>query len=94
MALKSAWELAQERTGGKATGKLTAAQKEKLAELERVYKAKIAECELDLNPKIAAARATGNFEDAQKSEETLRAEIAKLRRKLEEEKEKVRLATK
>jgi len=92
MALKSAWELAQERTGGKTAVKLTTAQKEKLAELDRVYTAKIAECELDLNPKIAAARATGKFEDVQKLEETMRAEIAKLRGKLEAEKEKVRQA--
>ena len=56
MALKSAWELALERTGGKSAGKLTAKQKEKLAELDRVYTAKIAECELDLKPKIAGAR--------------------------------------
>jgi len=35
MALKSAWELALERTGGKSAGKLvTAAQKAKLAEVE------------------------------------------------------------
>jgi hypothetical protein len=92
MALKSAWELAQERTGGKTTVKLTNAQKERLAERDRVYTAKIAECELDLNPKIAAARATGKFEDAQKLEETMRAEIAKLRGKLEAEKEKIRQA--
>lgn len=92
MALKSAWELAQERTGGKTTGKLTAAQKATLAELDRVYTAKIAECELELNPKIAAAKAAGKFEDAQKLEETMRAAIAKQRGKLEAEKEKVRQA--
>ena len=89
MALKSAWELALERTGGKTAGKLTGVQKEKLAELDRVYTAKIAEVELDLKPKIAAA---GNPDDRQKLEETLRAEIAKLRRKLEDEKDKVRQA--
>jgi len=90
MALKSAWELAQERTGGKTTGKLTDAQKAKLAELDRIYTAKIAECELDLKPKIAVA---GTPEDRQKLEETLRAEIAKLRAKLEVEKEKIRNAS-
>lgn len=89
MALKSAWELAQERTGGKATGKLTDAQKAKLAEVERVYTAKIAERELDLKPKIAVA---GTPKDRQKLEETLRNEIAKLRAKLEEAKENVRQA--
>ena len=64
----------------------------KLAELDKVYTAKIAECELDLNPKIAAAHAAGKIEDAQKLEETLRAAIAKLRAKLEAEKEAVRQA--
>jgi hypothetical protein len=87
MALKSAWELALERTGGKTAGKLTDAQKAKLAELDRIYTAKIAERELELKPKIAAA---GTPEDRQRLEETLRAEIAKLRRKLEEQKDKVR----
>jgi DNA-binding transcriptional regulator PaaX len=87
MALKSAWELALERTGGKTTSKLTDAQKAKLAELDRIYTAKIAERELDLKPKIVAA---GTPEDREKLEETLRAEIAKLRGKLEDEKDKIR----
>ena len=90
MALKAAWELALERTGGKPTGKLTAEQKAKLAELERVYTAKIAQVELDLQPKIAAANSAGKHEDAQKLEETLRAEVQKLRGKLEAEKNTVR----
>jgi len=93
MALKSSWELALERTGGKSAAKLTAAQKEKLAELERVYKAKIAEVELDLTPKIAAARAAGKAEDVVKLEENLRVGVARLRDKLEAEKEKVRQAS-
>ncbi|MCG3150243.1 MAG: hypothetical protein PCFJNLEI_03724 [Verrucomicrobiae bacterium] len=86
MALKSSWELALERTGGKTAGKLTDAQKTKLAELEKLYTAKIAQEELTLKPRIATAKP----EDAAKLEETLRNEIAKLRRKLEEEKDKVR----
>jgi len=90
MTLKSSWELAFERTGGKSTTKLTTEQKAKLADLDRVYTAKIAECELELKPKIAAASAAGKIEDAEKLEETLRAEIAKLRAKLETEKEQVR----
>lgn len=90
MALKSAWELALERTGGKSTTKLTGEQKAKLAELDRVYTAKIAERELELKPKIATANSAGKIEDAQKLEETLRAEIAKLRSKHEAEKEAVR----
>jgi hypothetical protein len=90
MALKSSWELALERSGGKPVAKLTAEQKAKLAELDRIYTAKIAERELELKPKIATANSAGKTEDAQKFEETLRSEIAKFRAKLEEEKEKVR----
>jgi hypothetical protein len=90
MALKSSWELALERTGGKSTTKLTNEQKAKLAEIDRVYTAKIAERELELKPKIAAAQSAGKVEDAQKFDEILHSEIAKLRAKLEDEKEKVR----
>jgi hypothetical protein len=92
MAIKSAYELAMERMGGQPGKKLTAQQKAKLAELDKVYTAKIAECELELNPKIVGARSAGKPEDAEKLEETLRAQIAKLRAKLEAEKEKVRQA--
>lgn len=90
MALKSSWELALERTGGKSSTKLTNDQKAKLAEIDRVYTAKIAERELELKPKIAAAHAAGKPEDAQKLDEILRNEVAKFRAKLEAEKEKVR----
>jgi hypothetical protein len=90
MALKSSWELALERSGGKSAAKLTDKQKAKLAELDKVYTAKIAERELELKPKIAAANAADKPEDAQKIDEILRNEIAKLRSKLEDEKEKVR----
>ena len=92
MALKSSWELALERTGGKSTAKLTNEQKAKLAELDKVYTAKIAERELELKPKIATAHAAGKTDDAQKLDEILRNEVAKLRGKLEDEKEKVRAA--
>ena len=90
MAIKSAYDLAMERLGKSASPKLTAQQKAKLAELDRVYTAKIAEVELDLNPKIAAARAKGNLDGAQKLDETLRAQVQKLRNKLEVEKETIR----
>jgi hypothetical protein len=90
MALKSSWELALERTGGKSTAKLTTEQKAKLAEIDRVYTAKIAERELELKPKIAAANAAGKADDAQKLDEIFRNEVAKLRAKLEDEKERVR----
>jgi hypothetical protein len=90
MALKAAWELALERTGGKTAGKLTPAQKAKLAELDKVYTAKIAGEELALQPSIAAASAAGDTETAQKLDEQLRTVVGRLRRKLEEEKDAVR----
>ena len=90
MAIKSAYELAMERMGGSPGKKLTQQQKAKLAELDRVYSAKIAEEELSLNPRIAAARAAGDLEGAQKLEETLRTQVQKLRRKLDAEKEAAR----
>jgi hypothetical protein len=90
MAIKSAYELALERMGGQPGKKLTPQQKAKLAELDRVYSAKIAEEELSLNPKIAAARAAGDVEGAQKLEEILRSQVQKLRRKLDAEKEVAR----
>ncbi len=90
MALKSAWELAQARTGGSTVGKLTPAQKAKLSELEKIYTAKIAEVELDLQPKIVAANAKNDAETAGKLSEDMRHAIAKLRAKLETEKEAVR----
>jgi len=92
MALKAAWELALERTGGNTTGKLTPEQKAKLAELDKLYTAKIAGEEIALQPKIAAARGAGNAEEAQKLEEQLRTVLGRLRRKLDEEKEAVRNA--
>ena len=92
MAIKSAYDLAMERMGGRSAQKLTAEQKAKLAELDKVYTAKIAEHELALNPQIAGARAKGDAEAVTKLEETLRNEIAKLRRQLEEKKEVVRQA--
>jgi molybdopterin converting factor small subunit len=90
MAIKSAYELAMERLGKSSTPKLTDKQKARLAELDSLYTAKIAEVELELTPKIAAARAAEKFEDAEKLEKTLRAEVQKLRGKLEAEKEAVR----
>jgi hypothetical protein len=90
MAIKSAYELALERTGGDSGPKLTDKQKSKLAELEQLYKAKIAEQELALKPKIDAARVSANAEEADKLETQLRHEIAKLKDKLETEKDKIR----
>jgi hypothetical protein len=87
--MKSSYELAMERLNKTAPAvKLTDAQKKQLAELDSKYAAKIAEREIALNGEIA--RATDDFE----KEESLRAQLANERRKLqaelEEKKERVR----
>ena len=93
MAIKSAYELAMERLGKQSPARvLTDAQKAKLAEIEKKYTAKIAEEEITLKPKVAAARAKGDEEGAQKIEEQLRTQIDKLRRKMEADKDAVRNA--
>ena len=87
MALKSSWELALERAGS-AGPKLTAEQKARLAELDKIYTAKIAELEITEKPKIAAA--AGDAEKAEKLSDHFRRAVQKLRDELERKKEEVR----
>lgn len=51
--MKSALELAMERFGGPSEQTLTDEQKERLAEIDRVFDAKIAEAKIRTNPKLA-----------------------------------------
>jgi hypothetical protein len=92
MALKSSYELAMQRLG-KSAGperKVTDDQKKRIAELDSVYKAKIAELEIGMEGKIAAARAAGDAEQFGKLQQQLIAERQKLRNDCETKKEKVR----
>ncbi len=52
--MKSALQLAMERFGGPTDNVLTMAQKERLAEVDRVFDAKIAEAKIRTEPKLAA----------------------------------------
>lgn len=89
--MKSAYELAMERLNKQSPQvKLTAEQKEKIAELDSVYSAKIAEREIHLNGKAAEAEASGDWEAAGKAREELVRERKKLQGELEEKKERVR----
>ena len=86
--MKSSYEIAMERFNKTApTTKITAKQKQELAELDSLYAAKIAEREIALRREIAEAR------DAEK-EEMWRGQLVKERKKLqadlEEKKERVR----
>jgi len=87
--MKSSYELALERLNKSApVVKLTAKQKQELAELDSRYAAKIAEREIALNGQLAAA-----VEDVDK-EESLRDQLVferkKLLAELEEKKQRVR----
>ena len=89
--MKSAYEIALERFGkGQPLTKLTDDQKKRIAELESIYKAKLAEREISLQDAIAKAAGEGKSEEMQKLEQQLLNEKKALQAELEEKKEKVR----
>jgi hypothetical protein len=84
--MKSAFELAMERLSKSDPGSgksLTAAQRAKLAEIDRVYKGKIAEREIFLKQRLEQALAGQVAEEVDK----IRKEIASERTRLEEDRE-------
>ena len=93
--MKSAYELAMERlaksdpTGG---GKLSAEKKTRLAEVDRVYKGKLAEREIFLKQQLETALAAQNADDFEKIKRQIIDEKARLEEEREAEKEKVRKA--
>ena len=91
LKMKSSYELAMERLNKIApASKLTAAQKQKLAELDSKYAAKIAGREIALQGEIAGATAAGNLEKAEMLQQQLVKERKSLQAELEEKKESVR----
>jgi hypothetical protein len=91
--MKSAYELAMERLNKTSPAtKLTAQQKEELAELDSRYKAKIAERELFVKDELAKAAAKGDVEAIEQLEKQLASDRKSLRAEWEEKKEKVRQA--
>jgi len=89
--MKTAYELAMERLSKAAPSKmLTDQQKAKLAELDSLYGAKVAERDIILRAELAKAQATGEPEAIEKCQQQLAGEHQKLRAELEEKKEKVR----
>ena len=92
--MKSAYELAMERLQKQTPArKLSAEQKAAIAEAESSAKAKIAEQELFLRDKIAAAAAEGKYEEAAQLEQQLAREIRRANEDAEEKKEKIRNAS-
>ncbi|MBA3848863.1 MAG: hypothetical protein C0502_02560 [Opitutus sp.] len=90
--MKSAYELAMERLAKSepAARPLTAEQKRRLAEIDRVYQGKIAEREIFLQQQLGAALAKQEFDEADKLRQQIANEKARLGEEREGEKERVR----
>jgi len=91
--MKSAYELAMERlakSDPNAARPLTAAQKDRLAEIDRIYQGKLAEREIFLKKQLNDAFADQKAEEVQKIKQQITSERARLEEEREEEKERVR----
>ena len=89
--MKSAYELAMERLQKESPDQsLSEEKKAELAELDNLYKSKLAEREVFIGGKIAAAEATGDFEALEQLHRQLTSDKKTLESELEEKKEAVR----
>lgn len=91
--MKSAYELAMERlakSDPSANQPLTAEQKARLAEIDRVYKGKLAEREIFLKKQLDEAWSAQNAEEVEKIQKQLSSERARIEEDREAEKERVR----
>jgi hypothetical protein len=91
--MKSAYELAMERlakSDPSANKPLTAEQKSRLGEIDRVYKGKLAEREIFLKKQLNEAWSSQNAEEAEKIQKQLVTERARIDEDREAEKERVR----
>ena len=91
--MKSAYELAMERLAKSdpVTAKpLTAEQKARLAEIDTVYKGKIAERDIFLKKQLNDTLAAEKFEEAEKIRTQIASERARLEEEREEEKDRIR----
>jgi uncharacterized protein YydD (DUF2326 family) len=89
--MKSAYELAMERLQKASPSiSLTAEQKKEIAEVDSVYRAKVAEREVFLKDQIRKAQIAGNLEEAQSLEKQLTSEMRRLQEECKAKKEKLR----
>jgi len=84
--MKTAWELALERSGG-TLDELNDSQKEAIAEIDRVCKAKLAEFDLTYTEKLQNA---ANFKEIEQIKEDMAVEKASIMSKAKRDKEKIR----
>jgi len=89
--MKSAYELAMERLNQQAPSvKVTAAQKAELADLDSLYKSKIADREILVKGQLQKAAEKGDAEAYEQLEKQLVSDRKTLAAELEEKKERVR----
>ncbi len=89
--MKSAYELAMERLQKTSPSfSLTEEQKKELAEVDSIYRAKIAEKELFLKEQIREAQIEGKTEDVELLQKQLTSEVRQLQEECEARKEKLR----
>ena len=86
--MKSAYELALERNGVEEVKKLTADQKKKISEVEKIYKAKKAEANISAESKLI--KVGGNLEEIEQIKNDLIVELASIESKFKNEKEVIR----
>ncbi len=89
--MKSAYELAMEKLQKESPDQsLSDEKKAELAELDNLYKSKLAEREVFLGGKIAEAEASGDLEALEQLQRELTSDKKTLESELEEKKEEVR----
>ncbi|HJN81739.1 MAG: hypothetical protein QF749_00855 [Verrucomicrobiota bacterium] len=89
--MKSAYELAMERLEKESpTQELSDELKTKLAEISKVYEAKIADREVFLNGEIEKAEAAGEIEQVEQLNKQLASERKVLEEELEQKKNEIR----
>jgi hypothetical protein len=89
--MKSAYDLAMERLEKQSPSvKLTEEQRSQLAEMDSLYKSRIAEKELLLNDQIRREKAAGKASEVESLQKQLTSEIRRLSEECESKKERIR----
>ena len=89
--MKSAYELAMERLEKASPSvSLTDNQRKEIAEIDSIYRAKIAEKEVFLKDQIRKAQNAGKFDEVESLEKQQAAEIRRLQEDCQANKEKLR----
>jgi hypothetical protein len=89
--MKSAYELAMERLEKNSpSSKLTDDQRSQLAEIDSLYKSKMAERELLIADQIRREQAAGKPSEVEKLQQQLASELRRLTEERESKKENVR----